>query len=288
MCQKSSCGCSSQSKDKCVPKIYTNNIVYNGGTFDSSSLSSIKPNCGTLSALLETFGAVIGSFVGGHTIQDEGVSLTERSKLNFVGADVTVTDDVGSETTVVTISPNTDSGHVIENEGSALPAQPAMNFIGTQVNAVDNPGQNRTDITILEPFTSSLVTLPLIDSDIVIDTSFTSANITKNSGSATYQYKILENKSIQFKLTVSLDMTVSAGAEDFIIGLTVENLPTLFSIGSYEAKWYSDSVNLKIPFTPLEVALGGTSISLRRLAHSPAAANYPGAKIIVTGTGVTT
>lgn len=39
----------------------------------------------------------------GHTIQEEGSSLTARSKLNFVGAGVTATDDAGNDATVVTI-----------------------------------------------------------------------------------------------------------------------------------------------------------------------------------------
>lgn len=39
-----------------------------------------------------------------HTIQDEGVSETQRANLNFVGAGVTVTDDSVNNATVVTIS----------------------------------------------------------------------------------------------------------------------------------------------------------------------------------------
>lgn len=40
---------------------------------------------------------------GGHVIEDEGTPLTQRTKLNFVGAGVTVTDDSGDDATVVTI-----------------------------------------------------------------------------------------------------------------------------------------------------------------------------------------
>jgi hypothetical protein len=39
----------------------------------------------------------------GHTIEEEGTPLTARSKLNFVGAGVTVTDDSGDDASVVTI-----------------------------------------------------------------------------------------------------------------------------------------------------------------------------------------
>ncbi len=41
---------------------------------------------------------------GGHTIQDEGIDLTQRTNLNFVGTGVVATDDAGNDATVVTIS----------------------------------------------------------------------------------------------------------------------------------------------------------------------------------------
>jgi hypothetical protein len=40
----------------------------------------------------------------GHTIQEEGGSLTQRTKLNFVGTAVTASDDAGNDTTIVTIT----------------------------------------------------------------------------------------------------------------------------------------------------------------------------------------
>lgn len=40
----------------------------------------------------------------GHTIQDEGIGLPQRTYLNFTGAGVTVTDDAGNDQTDVTIS----------------------------------------------------------------------------------------------------------------------------------------------------------------------------------------
>jgi hypothetical protein len=42
----------------------------------------------------------------GHVIQEEGSSLTQRSKLNFVGQAVTATDDAGNDATKVTINFN--------------------------------------------------------------------------------------------------------------------------------------------------------------------------------------
>lgn len=52
---------------------------------------------------LQRFKAANAGTGSGHTIQDEGTPLTQRVNLNFVGAGVTVTDDVGNDATVVTI-----------------------------------------------------------------------------------------------------------------------------------------------------------------------------------------
>lgn len=52
----------------------------------------------------------VATSTGGHAIQDEGVDRTARSKLNFIGATVDVTDDAVNDRTNVTIS----------SEGSSL------------------------------------------------------------------------------------------------------------------------------------------------------------------------
>jgi len=51
---------------------------------------------------------------GGHTIEDEGTPLTQRTNLNFVGAGVTITDDAGNDATKVTITSGGGSGTVTE------------------------------------------------------------------------------------------------------------------------------------------------------------------------------
>lgn len=59
---------------------------------------------------------------GGHTIEDEGSPLTTRTKLNFVGAGVSVTDDAGDDATVVTINGGSGSGitrTIVVTSGSA-------------------------------------------------------------------------------------------------------------------------------------------------------------------------
>ena len=61
---------------------------------------------------------------GGHTIEDETVAQTQRSKLNFAGAGVTVTDDSGNDRTVVTI-PGGIQPTVFDAKGDLLVASAA-------------------------------------------------------------------------------------------------------------------------------------------------------------------
>ena len=60
----------------------------------------------------------IGAGSGGHTIEDEGTPLTARTKLNFVGLGVTVTDDSGDDASVVTIG-SAGSGDAVSVNGTA-------------------------------------------------------------------------------------------------------------------------------------------------------------------------
>ncbi len=55
----------------------------------------------------------------GHVIQDEGIALTQRANLNFVGAGVTVTDDLGNDASVVNI---TSGGGGEANDGANVGA----------------------------------------------------------------------------------------------------------------------------------------------------------------------
>lgn len=64
----------------------------------------IKFAFGTFYAFLETGNIVTGGAEGYKTIQDEGVSLTQQSTLNFIGANVTAVNNAGQNRTDVTIS----------------------------------------------------------------------------------------------------------------------------------------------------------------------------------------
>jgi len=55
-------------------------------------------------------------------IQDEGITLTSRPNLNFVGAGVTVTDNAGTSSTVVTIPGSTGPAMDLDYLGDYVPA----------------------------------------------------------------------------------------------------------------------------------------------------------------------
>lgn len=79
----------------------------------------IKAGTGT-TVTKDAFGAYVVSATasgGGHTIQDEGTPLTQRTNLNFVGAGVTVTDDSGNDATIVTISTSAGAGYQLPTSG---------------------------------------------------------------------------------------------------------------------------------------------------------------------------
>ncbi|EFM11318.1 hypothetical protein PaecuDRAFT_1764 [Paenibacillus curdlanolyticus YK9] len=108
------------------------------------------------------------------TVQEEGVALTPRTKINFVGPGVTATDDPTNSRINVSISGaslshaathqdgGTDEINVnnlsgtladpqkvlVQDEGTALTARPKINFTGAGVIATDDPTNNRINVTI--------------------------------------------------------------------------------------------------------------------------------------------
>lgn len=86
-----------------------------------------------------------------HTILDEGVSLTNRSGLDFVGAGVTVTDDSGSNKSVVTIPAISSGSLTVATKTGAYTTTTSDNilladatsaaFTITLVTAVGNGGK---------------------------------------------------------------------------------------------------------------------------------------------------
>jgi hypothetical protein len=105
------------------------------------------------------------------TVQDEGVALTQRAILNFIGAGVTAADDAPNLRTNVTIPGGGGSSYVaydtVQEEGTALTQRRILNFIGNGVTATDDAASLRTNITLPDsfafrygtPITSTYITL---------------------------------------------------------------------------------------------------------------------------------
>ncbi len=75
------------------------------GLRDNNGTIEVKNSGGSWSPIPSSAGSA-------HIIEDEGTPLTQRSKLNFVGAGVSVTDDSIDDATVVTI--NSTGGGITE------------------------------------------------------------------------------------------------------------------------------------------------------------------------------
>ncbi len=72
---------------------------------------------------------------GGHTIQDEGTPLTQRTNLNFKGAGVTVTDDLANNATIVTVSTSAGAGYQQPTSG-AIDGSNTVFAFATAPNAI--------------------------------------------------------------------------------------------------------------------------------------------------------
>ncbi len=80
-------------------------------------------------------------------VQDESVSLPERSAINFLGAGITCVDD--TVRTNCTVSGGGGGGYdTIQDETVGLTARTTVNFTGAGISCVDNGGSSRTDCTV--------------------------------------------------------------------------------------------------------------------------------------------
>lgn len=106
----------------------------------------------------------------GYTIQDEGITLPRRHRLNFIGASVVAEDNLGDDATDVTISVSGGGGgHTIQDEGGDLTQRTNLNFAGPTVVATDDVGNDATLVTISGsagwPYSDSVISVDPTDPD---------------------------------------------------------------------------------------------------------------------------
>lgn len=83
-----------------------------------------------------------------YLIQEEGVDLVRRLKINFTGSAITCTDDSGNGTTDCDVTGGGGGGHTFKEEGTPLTARAGLNCIGVNVTCVDDAGGDETELTV--------------------------------------------------------------------------------------------------------------------------------------------
>lgn len=85
-------------------------------------------------------------FITPYIVQDEGVTRTRRSYLNFKGQLVWAIDNAGDDATDIIISGS--SAHVIQDEGITKVPRTNLNFKGSPIWVDDNAGADSTDVSV--------------------------------------------------------------------------------------------------------------------------------------------
>ena len=156
--------------------------------------------------------------LAGHTIQDEGTSLSNRKNLNFVGTGVTVTDTSETNTTTVTLAAG---GHTIQNAGVDLTARTYLNFAGS-LTATDDAVNNQSDITATRTGVYRTIWIPA---------SAMTPRVTNGAAGATEEYATNDVMSEHFLFD---------GATEEGVQFTVA-MPDEWGLGTIKAKFFWDA-----------------------------------------------
>lgn len=148
----------------------TNNITLvagTGQTINGAATLVISTNSGKVIIQISSNSSfnALSSFSGGvtqayTTVQDEGSSLTQRSILNFIGSNVTVTDNSGAGRTDVTISVPTIYYQTIYDHAVALTQRAAIDFEGNAVSLLDTVAGTIITINAYATVQDESVSLP--------------------------------------------------------------------------------------------------------------------------------
>lgn len=115
-------------------------FTYSGSTSELATVTGTLTNghCVAIdtSGNLVDSGAACNSLSAYNLIQDEGISLTQRTTLNFIGTSITCADNSGAAKTDCT----EQSYNTVQDEGTPLTKRDTINFTGAGVTCSDSGG----------------------------------------------------------------------------------------------------------------------------------------------------
>lgn len=116
---------------------------------------------------LATFGNGSGTTVFGYyqTIQEEGISLTQRKMLNFIGGTVTCADNSGSTRTDCTINPT-----ITIQESDGTPSVSNVSTIKVTNNRLTNNGSGTVTMDFVDP--QQLTAFVMGDTSLAVDGTY--------------------------------------------------------------------------------------------------------------------
>lgn len=190
-------------------KIKVGRVILHTGDNQHYKLTTY-PTPGSLTGVVwEAFGD--GQANGGHTLQDEGVDLPQRSKIDFVGNGVTANDDAANDKTIVNIPINYQTASQVSSTPvgavTATDVQTAISQLESLISSVNSTSKTYADIAARDADTANVANG---ESVFVTDAS---ADATVTSGWAVYRWngtsydKLYDQDDLDIDLSVYLNTT---------------------------------------------------------------------------------
>lgn len=233
----------------------TNNYVL---TADSSVSAGLK------------WAASAGGGGAGHTIQDEGSSLTQRTIMDFQGAGVVASDN-GSKT-VVTITGGSSFYQTVQANGTARTQRAATNY-STAFTATDNAGSNRTDIGIVTDQAAGTASLRTLGSGSTQAAAGNHAHAYDPSGTAAAAVAAhagAADPHVDYLLQTEADVLYASVSNVPPTGGSTGQVLAKNSNANYDFVWQSGSASLTIPYTAVGTSTGTVPFAVKGFAGQTA------------------
>jgi hypothetical protein len=214
----------------------------------------------------------------GHTIQEEGVSLTQRSKLNFVGASAAATDDAANDATVITLTSSGGATGIKYTFNTAAGTPTAGEIRSTDLSLGGTIAISATDATSPGKSAADILAKIKVGAIIVIAKSQTeqiratvTTDYTVGSGSFAVSTPLVDgaigNGAIVF-LSIASDVP-SSGLSADVISATASNQTITIAVAAPRSGfWEPATVTLYRDITNPFVPSAGNSLGVVTLPYN--------------------